>query len=367
MVKDLKTGGFAPVETVEVSAHPVLDEPLRLPEAETEARSDEQVAVESRYTARDYNDGFDEKANGFTEDARDRYLIADKSYFARTGENLTIHSGTRTVKRQAQLYVNHKWHQNGNSAAWPGCSYHNWRVAADMVRVDEAGVVAAMAEGGWHRTYDDGGWHFECTSSRDHEKATSQITALRSPTTGLAYQWSDQLANFYIKGRALQERARRHREEVQVQLEVRQALQAEIDEYERSRAELREVAEVHNRASATYNTEASRALALRDEINGMDDGSEKAVKVGELSGLANWIREEKSRLDRSANWIRIRDEKLGVEMEELRARIREFDAEAARLVREQNAMDKTKVKVAAHEEGAHELLSKLERLVGEAS
>ena len=367
MAKDGTTAGFARGETVEVASGSVLGEPLRLREAETEAGTDERVVVESRYRVRDYNDDYDRKADAFTGDARNRYLIADKSYFARTGENLTIHSGTRTVTRQAQLFVNHKWHQKGNSAAWPGCSYHNWGVAADMVRVDEAGVVAAMGDGGWHRTYDDGGWHFECTSSRDHERATGQITALRAPTTGLAYQWGDQLANFYIKGRALQKRAQRHREEVQAHLEVRQALQAEIEQHERSLAELREVGEKHNRDVAIYNTEVSRALALRDEINGMDDGPDKAAKVSELSGLANWIREEKSRLDRRANWIRIRNERLETQREELQARIREFDAEEARLIREQETMDKTKGEVAAHEYRAHELLREIEKLLGEAS
>ena len=148
-----------------------------------------------------YNGRYDTKANDFTTDAKRRYIRSDEAYFAKTATNMVIHSGRRTVQRQADLYIDYIWHNRGNSAAWPGCSYHNWGLAADMVQSDKENVLTSMNSGGWHRTYEAGSWHFQCTSSPDHSEVAKKIADFRTPSSGLSYRWSEQIAHFYIKTR----------------------------------------------------------------------------------------------------------------------------------------------------------------------
>ncbi len=56
----------------------------------------------------DYNGNYDKKANQFTGDAKKKYITADKEFYSRTKNNMTIHSGTRSVQRQAELYILYK-------------------------------------------------------------------------------------------------------------------------------------------------------------------------------------------------------------------------------------------------------------------
>lgn len=208
----------------------------------------------------DYNGKYDKKADQFTGDAKKKYVAADKEFYSRTKNNMTIHSGKRSVQRQADLYILYKWHNQGNPASWPGCSFHNWGLAADMVRVDEKNVVASMNKGGWTRTVGDEGWHFECTSSSNHGVAAKKISAFRKSGSGLAYKWSEQVAHFYLKSRDFNKRAPVFNRRLESHRQTGQVLQKDIDKFNQDVTNLKSRINAYNRDANHFNNELARQI-----------------------------------------------------------------------------------------------------------
>ncbi len=268
----------------------------------------------------DYNDDYDRQADNFTCDALRRYIAADRVYYAATGHNMQIHSGTRTVGRQAQLYIDYTWHKIGNSAALPGCSFHNWGVAADMIRVDEANVIASMQRGGWRQTVADEGWHFECVDSPDHARASHEIASFRTSNTGLAYRWSEQVAHLYLKSYEREERAVEYQKRFGPYQERAKQLQAELDQLNQAWSAFNARESKYNDNVAHYQAETFRAQQLYDEIMEMADGPERDEKIREYKELEGWIREEGSRLQGEHSMLESEGSALDRQTEELNQR-----------------------------------------------
>ncbi len=310
-----------------------------------------------------YNGKYDRKANQFTSNAKKKFITADKSFYNKTKKNMTIHSGKRSVNRQAELYVLYKWHNQGNKASWPGCSFHNWGLAADMVRVDESNVVSAMNDGGWTRTVGDEGWHFECTSSSDHGKAAQKIAAFRKSGSGLAYKWSEQVAHFYLKSRDYNKRAPVFNSRLEKHRQNSQILQNDIDRYNQSVANLKSRINTYNSDVNHFNNELARANRMVDEINNMPSGPARDRKIREFRQLESWLSGESSRLNRESTSINNENNRLSVESASLDRRIKAFQNEDAWLNKEYKALTKIENEIPKHQTNANNHLSKISSAV----
>ena len=311
----------------------------------------------------DYNDGYDREADYFTYDALRRYISADRIYYAATGHNMQINSGTRTVGHQAQLYIDYTWHKKGNSAAWPGCSFHNWGVAADMIRVDEANVIAAMQRGGWKQTVADEGWHFECVDSPDHARASQEIASFRTNKTGLAYQWSEQVAHFYLKSYEREDRAVEYHRRFGPYQERGKHLQAELDRLTQAWSAFDVKQSKYNNDVAHFEAEFARAQQLYDEIMKMPEGPERDEKIREHEGLAVWIEEENKRLQDEYSSIEDEGAALDQQTKDWNQRTEAHNQETAWFEREYEALDTLADEIAAHETNSNDLLQQIENAV----
>ena len=311
-----------------------------------------------------YNDGYNTKADNFKPDARERYIKADMVYYAKTQQNMQIHSGTRTVLRQAQLYILHTWHDQGNRAAWPGCSFHNWGLAADMIRTDEANIIDAMKRSGWTRTVTGEGWHFECTGSNDHSKAKKEIASFRKRETGLAYRWSAEVANFYIKGRDFNERDPVFHQRLETHKQVGQALKADIEQFKQAVTSLNERGDEYNKDLKHFNSEVERARQLYDEIMAMEDGPERDQKIREYNLLVAWLEGEDTRLNNEFAELERERDRLEEKDTALYQRVTAYDKEKAWLAQEHDALAKLRREVPEHETTADRLLEDIKRAVG---
>ena len=308
-----------------------------------------------------YNGKYDKKANQFTSDSKRRYIVADKEFYSLTKSNMTIHSGKRSVQKQAELYILYKWHNQGNPASWPGCSFHNWGLAADMVRVDEKNVVESMKKGGWTKTVRDEGWHFECTSSSDHRAAADRIAAFRKSRSGLAYKWSEQVANFYKKGENFNERATMFNKRLEAHRQVAQDLQNDIDIFNNAVNKLAARVNEYNNDARHFNKERKRANRLYEEIMKMPNGSERTRKAREYNQLVSRLEDESNRLDGESAAIDREDNRLLREQVALDRRIKTFKKEDAWLTKESNELAKIKKEIRNHESSAKNLLSQIEK------
>ena len=310
-----------------------------------------------------YNGRYDTKANDFTNDAKRRYIRADEAYFAKTAKNMVIHSGRRTVQRQAELYIDHTWHNRGNSAAWPGCSYHNWGLAADMVRSDEENVLASMNSGGWHRTYEAGSWHFQCTSSPDHAKAATKIASFRIPGSGLSYRWSEQIAHFYTKTRDYNERKPILDGRLEKYHVAEQTLDADIQKHNQEVDALVRRVDKFNEEVEFHNSELDRAQRLADEINAMPDGPERQRKISEFKQLDDWLVNNVRRLSGERDKLEREDNQLVKNLEVLHQRHKSLEKEANWIAEEQEALSQLNAEKTEHENNANSLLSQIEQVV----
>lgn len=310
-------------------------------------------------TALNYNNGYDRDADEFTTDAKTKYIQADRDYFRRAGKNMSIHSGRRTVERQAELFIRYRWHGQGNPASWPGCSFHNWGLAADMIRTDEANVVAAMNSAGWTRTVGDEGWHFECTSSADHKVAASKIKTFRAKSSGVAYKWAEQVANFYIKTRDFEKRAPAFNARLQNHQQTLQVLESDIDAFNRSVSQQDTRVAAYNSAANRFNGELERSRRLLNEINSMPNGPERNRKIREYNSLAAWLNSESDRLDRESIAIDRENNRIASEGRKLEVRISAFQKEEIWLNGEYAALTKLEKEIGGHQSSANKHLKSI--------
>jgi hypothetical protein len=257
-----------------------------------------------------YNSGWDRKSNGLTPDARKRFLEADKSCHLMTNTNITIHISKRDVFKQAELYIKHTYYGEGNPASWPGCSFHNWGLAVDLARPDDKYIIQAMTEQGWTQTDNNGKWHFECTGSRDYEKAAKMIKSFRTSKTGLAYKWSEQVALYYRKREILNKRVPIFNNRLEKNKAESQKLVAEIDSFNIDSQSLKSRTNRFNSEITKYNLESSKAEKLQAEIITLDEMQIKSKKHEEYTRICAWLESETLRIQNETKTINKENKEL---------------------------------------------------------
>lgn len=250
-----------------------------------------------------YNNGWDRKSNGLSPDVRKKFLDADKSYFKMTNTNLTIQTGKLDVNKQAELYIKYKYHGEGNPVLWPGCSMHNWGVAVDLAITNKTALKKSLTENGWKQSDAEMPWHFECTGSRDYVKAAKVIKSFRTTKTGLAYKWSEQVAQYYQKSETLNKRIAIFNRRLQENKSSAQVLFSEIEAFNIDAQILKSRTNDFNKDIAKFNMEHTKAKRLFDEISTMHNEGLKSKKSDEYSRISDWISSETKRITIAYNLI----------------------------------------------------------------
>lgn len=307
----------------------------------------------------DYNGKWDRKANQFTADSKKRFIEADKLYYSLVGKNMVINSGTRDVFKQAELYIKYNYHGQGNPASWPGCSLHNWGVAADMIRTHERELVQAMKKAGWTRTVAGEPWHFECTSSGDHQKAARKIKEFRKSPSGLAFKWSGHVASFYAKTRDFNKRAPIYNQRLQNQRDLGQKLQNEIANYNREVNNLKARIAKFNKDINFYNSEIQRGKNLYSEIINMPAGPARDRKIREYNALTEWLEKESSRIDYESVAIQNEQNRIASWENLLDKKISQYKQEQSWLDAEFQSLSKIERESKDHQSNAISILNKI--------
>ncbi len=250
-----------------------------------------------------YNSGWDRKSNGLTPDAKKKFLDADKSYHRMTNTNMTIHVGKRDVNKQAELYIKYKYYGEGNPVLWPGCSFHNWGLAIDLAITDTEALIKSLKQNGWKQTNKNNPWHFECSGSRDYEKAANVIKSFRVSKTGLAFRWSEQIAWYYQKTKTLNKRIPTYNNRLQESKAYAQALLSEIESFNIDSQALKSRTNNFNKDVGKFNIEHGKANRLLTEINSMHSSSQRTKKSNEYERILDKLEMESVRIAKEDNAI----------------------------------------------------------------
>ncbi|MBN1253211.1 MAG: hypothetical protein JXR51_08370 [Bacteroidales bacterium] len=244
-----------------------------------------------------YNNGWDKKSNGLTPDARKKFIEADKIFFNNTNTNLTIHVSKRDIYKQAELYIKYKYYNEGNQVEWPGCSFHNWGLAVEMQAADKQLVIGAMNSNGWALVSKHESFYFECTGSRDYNKAAMVIKSFRTTKTGLAFKWSEQVAEYYKKAEVLNERAPIFNNKLEQNKSDLQKIKSEQDLLKFDAQSLSNKVNTFNKDASNFNIELAKANKLYDSILKIQNERNKTKKSEEYNILIDFIKNEHLRLN----------------------------------------------------------------------
>lgn len=324
-----------------------------------------------------YDGNYDKQADLLEPGSRERFLNADKLYFFHTqGLHMKINSGRRNVRRQAELWIKWKEGASGyNPANLPGCSFHNYGVAIDIIRDHQAIADAVLGTFGWERTHRDEEWHYDCKESPAHSRVEGLIASLRA---GKAGQWSS--AWFSIRQdqearqKLISELVRRHS-----QFETDLAnVKSSIDRHNQEAAHFN--AQVDKwKADKTYllariddfNRRVDRANAMAQQINSMPPGPARDALLREWAALRNQIEAERPQLEAAIRELNLRGDLLLREGDRLTQQKQRIEAEVARLQNEQQALqnlvtriDDLAGKIRSNEELMPRLLTEIESAVG---
>jgi len=299
-----------------------------------------------------YNNAWDRKSNGLTPDARKRYMEADKSYHMLTNTNMTIHISKLDVFKQAELYIKHKYYNEGKRASWPGCSLHNWGLAVDMAHTDDKILVQSMNEQGWTQPDDETPWHFECTGSRDFEKAAKVIKTFRTSRTGLAFKWSEQVALFYSKKEILNKKVPIFNKRLEDNKADAQRLLAELDSFNIDSQSLKVRTNRFNKDITKYNLELAKAEKLNAELIEMTDEHSKYQKTLIYDRICGWLEKESHRIMEETKVIHHENKELYGWNVDLQRKISAFSREEDWLTNENRVLDKLSKEIEQHKSTA---------------
>jgi predicted nucleic acid-binding Zn-ribbon protein len=299
-----------------------------------------------------YNSGWDRKSNGLAPDARKRFLEADKSYHLMTNTNITIHISKRDVFKQAELYIKNTYYGEGSPVSWPGCSMHNWGLALDLARPDDRNLVEAMKEQGWTQTDEIGGWHFECTGSRDYEKAAKMIKAFRSVKSGLAYKWSEQVALYYRKREILNKRVPIFNKRLEKNKADSQKLIAEADSFNVDAQSLKSRTNRFNSEITKYNMEISKAEKILAEIITQNEMQVKSNKHETYTRLCEWIENEALRIQGEIKNINKENKELNDWNMKIQYKLADYLREENWLAIENKVLEKLTKEIELHKSNA---------------
>lgn len=145
---------------------------------------------------------YDPLADTLERYSRERFIQADKDYFAKTGKHIEINEGStregnarRSCFRQAQLWMSYNLFKTPGSAAAnsPGCSDHNYGLAIDLKNYNDV-LREILINNGWTDEFPAEQWHFACTGSNIFEAVRVKIKELQ---TGKANEWRIAATNAY--------------------------------------------------------------------------------------------------------------------------------------------------------------------------
>jgi len=299
-----------------------------------------------------YNNAWDRKSNGLTPDARKRYMEADKSYHKMTNTNMTIHISKLDVFKQAELYIKYKYYGEGRRASWPGCSFHNWGLAVDMAHTDERIIIQSMAEQGWTQSDLETPWHFECTGSRDYEKAAKVIKSFRTSRTGLAFKWSEQVSLFYTKKEILNKRVPIFNKRLEDNKADSQRLLAELDSFNIDSQSLKVRTNRFNKDITKFNLELAKAEKLNAELTEMPDDHTKPQKTLIYERICEWLEKESIRIMEETKVIQHENKELYGWNVDLQRKIASFSREEEWLTNENRVLDKLTKEIEQHKSNA---------------
>ena len=146
-----------------------------------------------------FQDGYDPLADTLEQNARVRFIAADRLYFSRTNQHIDINEGTtgegnarRSCRRQMQLWMSWRILKQPEAAPanLPGCSHHNYGIAVDLKNVSTI-MREILQSQGWSDIYQGEEWHFTCIESTAFDSIQAKISELRN---GPAGQWSQDMA-----------------------------------------------------------------------------------------------------------------------------------------------------------------------------
>jgi len=184
----------------------------------------------------------------------------------------------------------------GNPALWPGCSMHNWGLAIDLAVTNNVALLKSLRENSWKQTNTSNPWHFECTESRDYEKAAKVIKSFRTTKTGLAYRWSEQVALYYQKTKTLNKRVPIFNNRLQENKTNSQELFSEIEAFNTDAQTLKSRTNSFNKDAGKFNIEHGKTNRLFNEIKNMLENPVKNKKISEYNRMLDWLKTESERI-----------------------------------------------------------------------
>ena len=299
-----------------------------------------------------YNSGWDKKSNGLTPDARKKFIEADKLYFQKTNTNMTIHVSKITVQKQAELYIKYKYYNEGNPVVWPGCSFHNWGLAVEMQATNKKVVVKAMSKNGWKKIPKSDAFYFECTGSRDHNKAAMVIKSFRTNKTGLAFKWSEQVAEYYEKSKVLNARVPAFNKELEQNKAYSQKVNSEKDLFKTDMQDFKNRVNEFNKDVNSFNLELAKAQKLYDSILKTHIKRNKVKKLTEYNILLEWISKEQIRLNKAIEIIDKLDYTIANQNAKLDLELSDFRRKEQWLNNEFKFLNKLTIEIEKHKNNA---------------
>lgn len=200
---------------------------------------------------------YDPLADTLETDARRRFIEADRLYFLKSNKHIDINEGStaegnarRSCSRQMQLWMG--WSvmklPGYAKANLPGCSHHNYGVAADLRYVTDEMKEILLSQG-WSDIYHGEEWHFTCIESNAFKKIEAKINELRN---GISQQWAQDMTVAY--------ELNKKKNSFYTELKVRQK------KFEGEALEFNRQVKIYNDAKLQFQTETLPQAQRRDEI-----------------------------------------------------------------------------------------------------
>jgi hypothetical protein len=307
-----------------------------------------------------------------------KFVEADKSYFAATGQYLKIESGRRTVYRQAELYICWQLKQAGcNPADIPGASVHNYGFAIDIQNAREATVISAMSSNGWKRTVmPKEPWHWEATSAAGYADAKQKQAEMKAQGS-ISRSWQEQ----WGAARTKNDTRNRKIDDFNARLQVWQPewdrLRIEVEQFQRDAEAYNQKSDQHNRDLGVFtqwvdrfNTEVTSLEQLRSRIEAMSDSPERNTLIVEYNQRTEVLASEKDRLDRAQADLLARKQSLDAEYQELQRRDQDLSQRYSRLnvekeslLRLKEEIDRLDTEIEGHIQKAREILDEIASIV----
>ncbi len=313
-------------------------------------------------------------ASGLHKDAQAMFDKADAAYFKATKKHLSIESGTRTVQRQADLYICWKLGESGcNPADIPGASIHNYGYALDIRNARDPKVIKALGDAGWERTVmPKEPWHWEAKSASGWAATRKKRQEMRK-SGSIARQWQSAwhaakdtndkrnkvVEELRTRAATWQPQWDQLRTDVQRFEQDVQQHNTRISAFERDRKSFNSRVDAHNR-------EVESLQRLRARIESMSPSDERNRLIREYNRRAGDAASEQKALKRLGDQLRSRVTQLKREASDLKQRdtqIRQryatLDGERQALIALSKNADDLKATIEAHMAKANKLLAKI--------